>query len=470
MKAFCRYLLLLAMFSLSCTASRPPSPPIERPTRPDWVENVPQSDLYLYAVGWGDTPLHAEEDARGQIAQSVRTEVRSVFRNTVREVATTEGTYFREVTDHQIEVVCRQLRVSGIEVVAFYERAPVEHACLVRILRDRLERVLEEQQEHYARIILGYVEEGRRAENAGQLGTALKQYFKAYSVLPRLPYPLSVSSAGREPQEVRGFLYGRILTLLSEMRWEHTYARNLLNPSQSMLTLILRGAEPDRAYDGLLLEVSGKPGKVEKDTDGRGEFGFYADPWRAGTDVRLEIRVLSRSFAPYEELTASEQDHPAVCISWNDVQEFIRRLNEVEGVEVYRLPTEAEWEYSCRAGTTTRWSFGEDESRVGECVWYDANAWDVGETYAHAVGTKLPNPWGLYDMHGNVREWVQDYWGSYTSEAQVDPTGPTTGSNRVYRGGSLRLDAGFVRSAIRYFISPGNRSYNIGARLLRQGQ
>ena len=102
--------------------------------------------------------------------------------------------------------------------------------------------------------------------------------------------------------------------------------------------------------------------------------------------------------------------HPAVNISWNDVQEFIQALNDAAGEDIYRLPTEAEWEYACRAGTTTRWSFGDDSLEQGEYAWYKSNTCDVGECYAHTVGTKLPNPWGLYDMHGNVLEWVQDWY------------------------------------------------------------
>ena len=162
--------------------------------------------------------------------------------------------------------------------------------------------------------------------------------------------------------------------------------------------------------------------------------------------------------------------NPAVYISWNDVQAFIAKLNQAEGSEVYRLPTEAEWEVACRAGTTTRWSFGDDESQLGEYAWYRDNAWSVGEQYAHAVGTKRPNPWGLYDMHGNVWEWVQDWYGSYSSSPQTDPTGPASGSSRVLRGGSFLNHARDVRSANRDHDSPGRRDYDVGARLLRQGQ
>ena len=161
--------------------------------------------------------------------------------------------------------------------------------------------------------------------------------------------------------------------------------------------------------------------------------------------------------------------HPAVSISWNDVQAFIGRLNAAAGDSLYRLPTEAEWEYACRAGSRTRWSFGDDESELTDYAWYRANAWNVGEQYDHAVGTKLPNAWGLYDMHGNVWEWVQDWWDSdyYNSSPRVDPSGPTSGSYRAFRGGSFYHLARNVRSANRLDFLPDYRHYVIGVRLLR---
>ena len=109
-------------------------------------------------------------------------------------------------------------------------------------------------------------------------------------------------------------------------------------------------------------------------------------------------------------------DHPAVCISWYNVQAFIRELNWAGGSAVYRLPSEAAWEHACRAGTQTLWSFGSNKSNLTHYAWYAGNARNVDENYAHAVGRKHPNPWGLYDMHGNVWEWVQDLWGEAYSE------------------------------------------------------
>ena len=159
----------------------------------------------------------------------------------------------------------------------------------------------------------------------------------------------------------------------------------------------------------------------------------------------------------------SDSSHPAVIISWDEVQEFIGRLNAAVGEELYRLPTEAEWEYACRAGTQTRWSFGDDESQLKNYAWYFNNS-----EGAKAVGSRLPNPWGLYDMHGNIWEWVQDWYDEeyYNSSLRNDPQGPTSGLGRVIRGGHFGHIDG-VQSAYRHLHSPESRSYTIGVRLLR---
>jgi formylglycine-generating enzyme required for sulfatase activity len=154
---------------------------------------------------------------------------------------------------------------------------------------------------------------------------------------------------------------------------------------------------------------------------------------------------------------------PVEQVSWEEVQEFIRKLNAREAGITYRLPTEAEWEYAARAGSTTAYSFGNDVTLLGESAWYAANA----EDRTHPVGQKRPNAWELYDMHGNVWEWVQDWYGRYPAKAVTDPRGPATGSRRVFRGGGWVYFADGCRSASRGRSLPNNHVGDVGFRLLR---
>ena len=160
-------------------------------------------------------------------------------------------------------------------------------------------------------------------------------------------------------------------------------------------------------------------------------------------------------------------DRPVENVSWEAVQQFIGALNQAEGRAIYRLPTEAEWEYACRAGTTTRYSFGNDERELGEYAWYAANS--GGST--QDVGLKKPNAWGLYDMHGNVWEWSHHWYGDYAAESQTDPTGPAMGSLRVTRGGCWSIaDAWRFRSAYRSKVAPAEHYANLGFRLMRKAR
>jgi formylglycine-generating enzyme required for sulfatase activity/serine/threonine protein kinase len=159
--------------------------------------------------------------------------------------------------------------------------------------------------------------------------------------------------------------------------------------------------------------------------------------------------------------------NPVQTVSWNDAVEFCRKLSELPAEKkagyVYRLPTEAEWEYACRAGTTTTYSFGDSDSELGEYAWYRDNS---GNT-THPVGKKKPNAWGLYDMHGNVFEWCQDWYGNYPSGSVTDPTGAASGRGRVLRGGSFDFQTSLVRSAYRDYVLPGFRLYTVGFRPAR---
>ena len=161
--------------------------------------------------------------------------------------------------------------------------------------------------------------------------------------------------------------------------------------------------------------------------------------------------------------------NPVEQVSWNDVKPFIETLNAKLPGLYARLPTEAEWEYACRAGTTTPFSFG--DNITPEQVNYNGN-----NPYANGkkglyrektvpVKSLPPNPWGLYEMHGNVLEWCEDWFGDYAAELQTDPLGPDTGANRVLRGGSWIIIGRDVRSADRYRYEPGLRNDNFGFRL-----
>ncbi len=181
-----------------------------------------------------------------------------------------------------------------------------------------------------------------------------------------------------------------------------------------------------------------------------------------------------------QELTKEADDFPATFVNWDDAVEFCHKLTErerkagrvPEGWE-YTLPTEAQWERVCRAQTETSFSFGADESKLGEYAWFDDNTGKAGESYARQVGQKKPNPWGLHDMHGNVWEWCRD-WYAVTRPRGRDPEvtedgplglGQRLGSCRVLRGGGWSSSAGDCRSANRRWRGPSGRSFDQGFRV-----
>ena len=169
-----------------------------------------------------------------------------------------------------------------------------------------------------------------------------------------------------------------------------------------------------------------------------------------------------------EFLVEEDDSYPATYVSWDDAVEFCHKLSEKEGVE-YRLPTEAEWEYACRAGTTTVYSFGDDDSELGVFAWYVDNVDVFDNCPLQNVGLKKPNAWGLHDMHGNVDEWCLDLFSGYDADEVIaDPRGgPATVSNRVCRGGSAFNHAGCCCSASRDWAAPSWRLNDLGFRVLR---
>ena len=151
---------------------------------------------------------------------------------------------------------------------------------------------------------------------------------------------------------------------------------------------------------------------------------------------------------------------PVTDVSWNDCQEFIKKLNAKTKIG-YRLPTEAEWEYACRAGTITAYSFGDKITPK------DANYDDLKLGEPVAVGSYKPNAFGLYDMHGNVSEWCEDWYADYPAGAVTDPKGPVTGPGRVLRGGDFKTDGRFAHSSSRSSGAPNGRAGVSGFRLAK---
>ena len=215
--------------------------------------------------------------------------------------------------------------------------------------------------------------------------------------------------------------------------------------------------------------------RTEAETDGEGGWGWNDSTEKfEGRDVKYNWR--STGFAQTD-------NHPVVNVTWNDAVKFCEWLTRTEGTE-YRLPSEAEWEYVCRAGSSRRYSFGDSEGELTR----HANVFDAtakgnlknyqnstfasgrdGFVFTAPVGSLKANEFGIYDMHGNVYEWCSDWYDSkyYKASSTVDPRGPSTGSLRVYRGGGWRDSAQYARSADRYGDSPDFRDCSMGFRVLR---
>jgi formylglycine-generating enzyme required for sulfatase activity len=169
-----------------------------------------------------------------------------------------------------------------------------------------------------------------------------------------------------------------------------------------------------------------------------------------------------------EAFAKAAGENAASHVSWDDATAFCKALAKKTGRPV-RLPAEAEWEYACRAGATTKFSFGDDDSELGDHAWFVDNTSFVGSPFAQRVGRKKANTWGLYDMHGNVSEWCGDWYGQeyYAATGNTtDPTGSSTGTGRVLRGGCFGSVERNCRSAVRDGYAPGFRDDIVGFRVV----
>jgi formylglycine-generating enzyme required for sulfatase activity len=179
-------------------------------------------------------------------------------------------------------------------------------------------------------------------------------------------------------------------------------------------------------------------------------------------------KVIGTNPSYFQKQVTSEEDrslYPVEQVSWADAVEFCKTLSELpeekKAGRVYRLPTEAQWEYACRAGSKSAYSFGESSKSLGDYAWFYENS--NGQT--HPVGEKKANAWGLYDMQGNVWEWCSDWYGQYPKGAVSDPVGPREGSFRVIRGGSYFSEAANCRSANHNRHDPSDRFHYYGFRV-----
>ena len=184
--------------------------------------------------------------------------------------------------------------------------------------------------------------------------------------------------------------------------------------------------------------------------------GFKSEAEKAATDDK------ARTYLKPEY--AVTDDFPAAWLTWNDAVAYCRWLSEQEQT-TYRLPTEAEWEYVCRTGTTTQFSFGDDHAALEQYAWYIKNAGNK----THPVGTKVPNAFGLYDMHGSLGEWCQNFFEEkwYEKSSPLNPSGPVVGSDHVIRGGFWSYSASWCRSAYRHYSVPSFQGHQIGFRVVR---
>ncbi|MFW5568096.1 MAG: formylglycine-generating enzyme family protein [Bacteroidales bacterium] len=183
-----------------------------------------------------------------------------------------------------------------------------------------------------------------------------------------------------------------------------------------------------------------------------------SDYYIGETEVTQELWTAVMGSNPLK-FTGNMQ-RPVEMVSWNDCQTFISKLNELTG-ETFRLPTEAQWEYAARGGNKSKGYTYSGGDAIDDVAWHEYNSGGI----THPVKTKAPNELGIYDMTGNVYEWCSDWYGSYSSAAQTDPTGPSTGSYRLIRGGSWGSDATYCRVASRGSSTPTFSYISLGLRL-----
>lgn len=272
---------------------------------------------------------------------------------------------------------------------------------------------------------------------------------------PNLPSPASTAQDSTNQRDE-----GLGLPLPGEVSLGQNSREELINSIGMKLVLIPKGTfkmgspenEPERSRSEFLHEVT-----ISSD--------FYLGVYEVTQAQYMTVIGSNPSHFQGDKIKDYGRNHPVEQVSWEDAVEFCRKLSEFPEEQklgrVYRLPTEAQWEYACRAGTTTRYSFGDNYLMLSDYAWFEKNS----DFQTHAVGKKKPNAWGLHDMHGNVQEWCSNWKGNYQKWAVTDPVGPEEGFFRIHRGGSWTLSSSFFRSAETSGSKPSARTSSTGFRV-----
>ena len=256
----------------------------------------------------------------------------------------------------------------------------------------------------------------------------------------------------------------------------------------SISVILLSGCVTDNSKDSALEQEFSNSIGIDFALISAGEFYMGSDstPIVAFDDPLHEVSIKNAFYMGKYEVTQEQwedvmgnnpsffegENLPVEQVSWNDAQEFISKLNQMEDTDKYRLPTETEWEYACKAGNNTDFSFTNEATDLNEYGWSDSYGWcaiNANKT-THSVGEKKANAWGLYDMHGNVWEWVQDNWHDTYENAPVDGTAweDESSSNRVGKGGSWMDGPNICKSAFRGSLDAESTSNVLGFRIVKE--
>jgi formylglycine-generating enzyme required for sulfatase activity len=273
---------------------------------------------------------------------------------------------------------------------------------------------------------------------------------------PETPPPSSGGGTAASPQPQPSKPQSRSVRQAGEARQDNGLAMKFMSCPRGTFLMGSPPSEKDREFDEDQVHVTLSSGfwlGKYPVTQAEWERLMRTSPWKGKVFVK------------------EGHDYPATYVNWDEASEFAEKLTQQERKAgrlpddwSYVLPTEAQWEYACRAATCGRFSFGDLEPRLDEFAWYSNNTSTVREEFAHRVGRKQPNAWGLYDMHGNVWEWCRDLR-SDKLPGGTDPEVTTWGTDRVCRGGGWLSDAPNCRSAIRFGYPPVHRSFNLGFRV-----